>query len=368
MTDSLEPFNTGGKEARYAALLPRLRQHGIDVHVHTMRWWGDAPVPQVPAGTLHALCPRISLYAGSRRSIWQAVVFAASTLRMLGRRFDVLEADAIPFVQLFPLKLVTVVRRKRLVVTWHEVWGRDYWVDYLGPLGRVAAALERLAASLPDHVVAASTGTADRLVDLGVPRERLTAVPNGVDAAEIEAAVPAADAADVLCVGRLLANKNVDVLVDAVALLRERGRRVTATVIGTGPERERLAAQVERLGLGDQVRLLEPLEQRLDVLGAMKSARVLAFPTVREGFGMVALEALACGTPVVTTDHPDNHARHLIVPGVNGYVCGLGATALADALTQALDNADGLREGALATGRDNSWDALAATLAKVLVA
>nr|WP_284288673.1 glycosyltransferase [Angustibacter aerolatus] len=261
-----------------------------------------------------------------------------------------------------------MVRRKRLVVTWHEVWGRDYWVDYLGPLGRVAAALERLAASLPDHVVAASTGTADRLVDLGVPRERLTAVPNGVDAAEIEAAVPAADAADVLCVGRLLANKNVDVLVDAVALLRERGRRVTATVIGTGPERERLAAQVERLGLGDQVRLLEPLEQRLDVLGAMKSARVLAFPTVREGFGMVALEALACGTPVVTTDHPDNHARHLIVPGVNGYVCGLGATALADALTQALDNADGLREGALATGRDNSWDALAATLAKVLVA
>lgn len=367
VSDAVEPFHTGGKEARYAALLPRLGQHGVRVDVHTMKWWtGEAPV----AGgmTFHALSPRWDLYAGSRRSVRQAAMFAVCSLRMVTRRFDVLEADAIPFLQLFPLKLVALVRRKRFVVTWHEVWGRDYWTSYLGRLGVVAAWLERLAASLPDHIVAASTGTAERLQDLGVAPDRMTVVPNGIDADEIASAPVSTTVGDVLCVGRMLSHKNVHVLLDAVALLHERGHHVTATIIGTGPELERLVAQRDALGLGDHVDILAPLDQRADVLAAMKGASVLAFPTVREGFGMVALEALACGTPVVTSDHPDNHARHLVVAGVNGYVCAPEAVPLADALATAIDRTDVLRDGALATSRDFSWDALAVTLSKVVLA
>ena len=367
VSDAVEPFHTGGKEARYAALLPRLGQHGVRVDVHTMKWWADAP-PAVDGLTLHALSPRWDLYAGSRRSVRQAVMFAVCSVRMVTRRFDVLEADAIPFLQLFPLKLVALVRRKRFVVTWHEVWGRDYWTSYLGPLGVVAAALERLAASLPDHVVAASTGTAERLQELGVAADRMTVVPNGIDADEIAAAPVSTSVGDIVCVGRLLSHKNVHVLLDAVAALHAQGRPVTATVVGTGPELERLTAQRDALGLVDHVEILAPFEQRADILAAMKGASVLAFPTVREGFGMVALEALACGTPVVTSDHPDNHARHLVAPGVNGYVCAPEATALAEALATAIDRTDELREGALATSRDFSWDALAATLSKVVLA
>ncbi|MFY0407342.1 glycosyltransferase family 4 protein [Solicola sp. PLA-1-18] len=366
VADAVEPFHTGGKEARYAALLPRVAGHGVTVQVHTMRWWDGEP-PTVPGLTFRALGRRWDLYAGARRSIWQAVAFAGSTVRMLTRRFDVLEADAIPFLPLFPLRLVTWARRARFVVTWHEVWGREYWRSYLGPLGVVAAALEKLAASLPDHIVAASEGTAERLRDLGVAADRITVVPNGVDQAEIDAAPVSDTVGDLLCVGRLLAHKNVHVLLDAVAILHERGRPVTLTVIGTGPENERLQQQVARLGLTGHVEVLEPLDERRHLLAAMKGARVLAFPSEREGFGMVALEALACGTPVVTSDHPDNHARHLVADGVNGAISPVDPAALADALGRTLDHAESYREGARATARDYSWDALASTLAKVVV-
>ena len=127
VTDALEPFNTGGKEARHAALLPRLGAHGVSVDIYTMHWWDGPRDRRLGALGLHAICPGLPLYHGARRSIRQAVTFAACSLRMLTRSYDVLEADAIPFLHLFPLKLVTTLRRKRLVVTWHEVWGRAYW-------------------------------------------------------------------------------------------------------------------------------------------------------------------------------------------------------------------------------------------------
>lgn len=367
VTDALEPFNTGGKEARYAALLPRLHGHGITVDIYTMHWWDGPKVRLLGAVKLHAISPGLPLYHGARRSIKQAAIFAACSVRLVTRTFDVLEADSIPFLHLFPLKAVTLLRRKRLLVTWHEVWGRDYWRSYLGPLGFVAAALERLAASLPDHIVAASAGTAERLGELGVREDRITVVANGIDPAEIESAVPTADVGDILCVGRLLRHKNVHLLVDAVAELRRRGRIVTLTVIGTGPEGERLAEQVSALGLTGQVEIRSPYEKRNDVLAAMKGARVFAFPTVREGFGMAALEALACGTPVVTSDHPDNQARHLVTHGVNGFLSSPDAVSLADALEIALDSPE-LGTAAAATGLDHSWDSMAAMLAKAVLA
>jgi glycosyltransferase involved in cell wall biosynthesis len=150
-----------------------------------------------------------------------------------------------------------------------------------------------------------------------------------------------------------------------VARLRDQGRTVSLTVIGKGPEQPALEARVRRLGLEDSVRLVGALEERLDVLAAMKSASVLAFPTEREGFGMVALEALACGTPVVTSDHDDNFARSLVVADVNGYAVPATVDAMTAALTAALDDADRLSAGALETAGEYSWDALAAQVAKV---
>jgi hypothetical protein len=92
----------------------------------------------------------------------------------------------VPIVQIFVLRLVTWVRRRPLVTTWHEVWGRPYWTEYLGRLGVVAAALERCAIRLPDRIVCPSAETAARIGEYRGPGGVVT-IPNGIDVAAIAA-------------------------------------------------------------------------------------------------------------------------------------------------------------------------------------
>lgn len=144
---------------------------------------------------------------------------------------------------------------------------------------------------------------------------------------------------DLLFVGRLVSDKGLDVLLDALAQLARQGARRELTVVGDGPEQAALRAQVHRLGLGTQVAFAGRLDA-VAVAALMRRHRVLVVPSVwEEPFGIVALEALACGClPVV--------ARSGGLPeaiGAHGLVFDKSDSAsLARTIEQALD--DRLRE------------------------
>jgi glycosyltransferase involved in cell wall biosynthesis len=366
VTDAIHPFHRGGKELRYHEVGRRLAERG-DVHVYTMHWW-DGPADRRENGvTYHALAPLRPLYSGDRRSVRQAVLFALCCLRLLFRRFDVLEADHMPYLQLFPLRLVASLRRKPLYVTWHEVWGPRYWREYLGPAGVVGWWLERLAMQLPDGIIAASSETGERLrAHLG-PDADVTVTPNGVDLDAIRRAPAARERTDLVVVGRLLEHKRVDRLLDAVALLRDRGTDVTLRVIGDGPERAALRAQILRLGIGDRVELRHDVASQTELYGLVKAARVFAFPSEREGFGIAVLEALACGLPVVTTSARDNLARHLVRDRADGVVCAPRTLAFADAIEGVLRFTPPREDGDAWLG-EYDWTAIADRVYRTVVA
>lgn len=334
MTDAIGPFHQGGKEQRYLELAPRLAAEA-DVHVYTMQWWGGPTVRHVDGVTYHAICPLIPLYSGGRRSIRQALVFAIACLRLLMVPFDVLEADHMPYFPLLTLKLVAVLRRRRLVVTWHEYWGFGYWREYLGMAGLIGGTIEVIAAQLPDAIIAASPQTAERLrpvVRAGVP---IVVAPNGVDLSHIDAVERPRDGFDVVTVGRLLPHKRIDLLLEALVLLHRGGCRLTACVIGSGPEWANLIALRDRLGLEPHVRFEPGLRTQAEMLSAVKAAGVAVFPSEREGFGIAVLEALACGVPVLTTSAPDNLARHLVTRSEGaGIVCHPDPSVMADAIVE----------------------------------
>lgn len=337
VTDAIFPYHRGGKEARYRELAPRLAAHA-DVHVYTMKWWDGPRTRREDGVTYHALCPHLPLYKGRRRSVLQAVVFALACLRLLFARFDAIEADHMPYLQLFPLKLVALLRRRKLAVTWHECWGPDYWREYLGAPGRVGWWFERTTMQMSDAIIAASaeTGTSLR-AQLGesVP---VVVAPNGVDVAAIRAAQPDARATDIVAVGRLIEHKRIDMLLDAVAVLAAEGRTVTCRIVGDGPEAGALAAQARELGIDDRVEFRDDVDDADELFGLLKAGRVFAFPSEREGFGIAALEAIAAGLPVVTTSAPDNLARHLVERSARGRVCAPEAVSLAQGLARALDD------------------------------
>jgi glycosyltransferase involved in cell wall biosynthesis len=361
VSDAIHPYHRGGKELRYLELTRRIAARG-DIHVYTMHWWGGPRVRREDGVTFHAISRLVPLYVKDRRSLRQAAAFGFACLRMLRYDFDVLEADHIPFLQVLVLRLVATVKRKRFVVTWHEVWGRSYWRQYLGRLGLAAWLIESLAMRLPDHIIAASPQTAERLrASLG-DRIPISVAPNGIDLAEVADVHPDSAPADIAVVGRLMTHKRVDMLLEAVALLHADGLPVTCRVIGDGPERMALRQRANELGIAHAVEFRHDVSEQKDIYGLLKAAKVGVFPSAREGFGIAVLEALACGMPVITTSAPDNMARHLVQRSERGTVCEPSAAALAAAVRTVLAGpGPGDQEPWL---REYSWDAMADRVAE----
>lgn len=365
--DAVGPWSKGGRETRYAALLPRLAKRGFAVEVFTMRWWSEEPVGEV---RYHAISPLVPMYKGDRRSIAHAIRFAFSTFRLLRYRFDVILADQIPIVHLIPLRLVAWIKRVPLVVQWHEVWGDEYWRQYLGRAGAAAAVLERATARLADEIVAVSEEIEGRLEALGVAPDRICVVANALDRARLDA-VPAADpGAELIAVGRLIPHKRVDEAIRITGLLRDRGRSVHLSVIGEGPDRDRLDRLARELGLAGLVSLEGTLDADDDVWRQLRAARVLVSASDREGFGLVVAESLALGTPVVCADHPHNDAARLVEDGRTGSIVPPGdLEAMTSAVERWLD-CDGIRSEIAQrfweTHPDLEWDAAADALAACL--
>jgi glycosyltransferase involved in cell wall biosynthesis len=310
------------------------------------------------------------MYSGERRSYREALFFALACLRLLRFRFDALDADQFPNFHIFTLRLVTWLKRRRLTVTWHEVWGPAYWREYLGWLGRVGWVVEWLAMRIPDQLIAASPQTATRLREILGDRASISVVPNGIDLEGIRNSGPDSARVDLVTVGRLLPHKNVEKLLESVALLHAAGLPVTCRVIGDGPQHAALLARARELRIDHAVDFRTDVWEQKDVYGLMKAARVAVFPTAREGFGIAVLEAIACGLPVVTTSAPDNLARYLVQRSESGVVCDPTAEAVAAAVRRLL--ADGIdrpvdrpraQEGWLT---EHGWDAAADRVAQVL--
>jgi glycosyltransferase involved in cell wall biosynthesis len=370
VSDAIYPYHRGGKEVRYHELARRLAERA-EVHVYTMHWWTGPSVRTEGAVTFHAISGLHGLYTRNRRSVSQALFFAIACLRLLTSKFDVLEADHMPYLPVLALRVVATLKRRPLVVTWHEVWGRPYWRRYLGRAGLAAWMIESLAMRLPDHIIAASPQTAERLRALGACRGPITEAPNGIDIDAIRNVHPDETATDLVVVGRLMAHKRVDMLLHAVALLHADGVPVTCRVIGDGPERLRLHRQARALGIDHAIDFRHDVGEQDHLYALMKAAKAFVFPSAREGFGIAVLEALACGLPVVTTSAPDNLARHLAARSPGSIICDPSAPAVAAAVQRVLagcgsrgGDGERLAESWLA---EYSWETTARRVAEALV-
>jgi len=226
-----------------------------------------------------------------------------------------------------------LLRRSKFVVTWHEVWS-DYWFGYLGRKGVFGYLVERLTTKLTKNNVAVSELTKRDLEKLGLKNVEI--IPNGIDFEGIRRVRKAEEESDVIFAGRLIRDKNVDVLIRAVRLLKEEISDIKCVIIGDGPERMRLEKLARDFGLNGNVEFKGFLKEHDDVIALMKSSKVFVLPSTREGFGIVALEANACGLPVVTVEHEMNATKDLIENGRNGFVCRLSAKDIAENVLTAL--------------------------------
>jgi D-inositol-3-phosphate glycosyltransferase len=209
---------------------------------------------------------------------------------------------------------------------------------------RVIASAERL--------VAASVAERSYLTrHAGADPSRIAVVPCGVDtelfmpgdADDARAALGLAGGPLILYVGRLAPIKGLETLLDVIALLDRRGRRVRLMVVGGEADEPRggheadLHARIAALGIGDLVEFVGPQPQER-LRTHYIAADVTVLPSHYESFGMVALEAMACGSPIVasrvgglTTTVRDGVTGFLVPEGDVNALAGRLETLLGDA-------------------------------------
>ncbi len=229
--------------------------------------------------------------------------------------------------------------------TFHGPWDEEGWVEDTahapGAVPRLKATLkkalrqrvERQSLTRSDRVLTLSDCFRQKVIeDYGIPAERVQTIPGGTDTARFQ---PAPDKAAVrralglpegrpllLSVRRLAPRMGLDNLIAALPAVVARFPDTLLLLGGTGPEKDRLAQMIRERRLEDHARLIGFIPDA-QLAAYYQAADLFVLPTVAlEGFGLVTIEALACGLPVLGTNTgatPEILTRldpRLIVPGV----------------------------------------------------
>lgn len=230
-------------------------------------------------------------------------------------------------------------RRGPLVVYFHSEVVRARWkyLAFYRPL--LARVLARAA-----KILVASPAMRDTAAQLEGYRHKCEVVPYGIELADLartpavgaraEAVRMASSDPVLLFVGRLVPYKGVDVLIRAMGAVRAR-----LIVVGEGPERGRLEALAVQSGVAGRVHFAGAVDDD-EVRALYHACEVFVLPSVTraEAFGMVQLEAMACGKPVVSTSLPSG-VPWVNQHGVSGLVVPPGdVAALASALSHLVDD------------------------------
>lgn len=208
------------------------------------------------------------------------------------------------------------------------------------PQGMVYGAIERVLMRRTDLLLFESKFAQQAYeFTIGKATHTVRVVHNGVGADEFHPVEPGSQATDLVAIGELRHIKGIDVLIEAVAVLAAKGRPVSATIVGQGPDEPSFRDLVVRHGLADRVRFAgyHPARQ------AFAFGRLLIVPSRAESLPYIVLEAAAARVPMVTTNVggiPEIfEAQHpLVAPG--------DVTALAAAVASALDDLPAARASA----------------------
>ncbi|MGJ7029253.1 MULTISPECIES: glycosyltransferase family 4 protein [Methanothermobacter] len=192
-------------------------------------------------------------------------------------------------------------RNAAAVARYHDVWLGE-WIKNIGLSGILGEVLERYTLTRRfDRIITVSGYTAGKVLER-YPWQRVSTVHNMVDfrAPKVERT----PGPSVSCVSRLVEYKRIQDLIRAVADLRDEFPDIRCRIIGTGPLEESLRKLALQEGADENVEFLGFVERHEDVLRVVAESWVFCLPSVVEGFGIVVVEAMGCGTPFLAAEIP----------------------------------------------------------------
>lgn len=369
----------GGMSVYVRNLAQSLGRHGVQVDIFTRRHNTEDPtVSSIGEGVrlFHVEAGPPKSVAGSLQPYLPDFVSGARAFAQAeGAAFDVVHShywlSGLAGLELAP------AWGGRHAATFHTLAEVKLLADPGGDEPPERAPAERRIVAETDAIVVSDRHERELLSrHYAAPRSKVTVLPGGVDVetfrphdrAEARRRLGLEGKRVLLCVGRFDPLKRYDLAVSAAALLRER-HEVEVVLVGgdldRDPEAKRLSELAQTLGIAGNVRFDGTLPHA-ELPWHYSAADVLLAPSWYESFGLVALEAMACGTPVVAAR--TGGLSSLVHDGETGYLVPLHTPeCYADRVDVLLAN-DALREAMGRAGRSHaeamSWDAMGGRFAE----
>lgn len=320
-----------------------------------MRGWGG--------GELQVL----NLVRGLRRSGLRSTLLARPGGELLRRASESGDVDTSAFGFLFPYGPLASIRLRRLLrrigaTVLHVHDGRGAAVGLAAgrglrnlsivvhrhtssPIRKNRFSQRRYRSDCITAFIAVSESASDNLRHIGVPMERVTVIPGGVDLDNLQedgdrlkyrAEIGSGTGPVIGTVGALVPKKDIGTFIRAAAILSRRNSSARFVVVGEGRERAALEAQARAAGLGDRIVFTGAVPEAHSYIGAMDA---FAFPSLREGSPGVVKEAMALGVPVVAARSPGT--EETVPEGTGLLVPAQDADAMAQAIERVLEPSNG---------------------------
>lgn len=276
----------GGAEVFLERVTSSLAERGHHVTIGTARYPGSLPS--------QARGDRLFVRAGGRYTVYPRGLLHAAVHR---RQYDVILdiANGVPFWT--PVALAAPV-----VCLVHHVH-REQWAEVFSPAvsrfgwwmeSKVTPAIYRRA-----QFLAVSNATAADLQGLGVSPERIRVIYSGVETAVPQKRLMEAPPfPHLVCIGRLVPHKRIEIALRTVARMREHFPGVLLTIAGSGYWEEGLRAEAARLGIEDHVRFAGVISDQ-EKANLLAEATIHLMPSLKEGWGLVIIEAATVATPSI---------------------------------------------------------------------
>ena len=343
--DCLFPIQTGGAERVYGRMAEIFKHMGHSVDYIT-RNFSDSDTQK----TFHIE----GIWAGEiynnqgNRIPKNAFLFSSSVFKYLSKnrtKYDLVFVSSTPVLNLLAASIALFRTRTTLIADWLEVWTLEQWKTYSGFLmGSLAFFLQTIAIKTGKIITVNSDFTARRFrkYRTNVPLVKLDLI-DLVEQDSVNVEKSFQQIRNILFVGRHIKDKQIELLIQAMDHPALQSENLCLQIVGSGQETSNLQALTKNLRFPQKVQFLGKVSDEILAL-LMQQATLLVNPSKREGFGLVVAEAAQWGTPSVVINEPDNAAKELIDPGVNGFIAEESTTeSLALAIKEALDSGSDLR-------------------------
>ena len=320
----------GGAEVQAQRLASALRARGVDIFVLTRR------IKNRPA---YEVIDGIPVYRSIRTvdiPLLFGLLYVASVAVFLYRKrnqYNIIHCNILQELQTLVSIIIKLLFNKKVVA---KMSSSGLTSDLKIMKQTLAGRLTLRLLNKADRIVSLCSVATSELLGEGIPPDRLQQISNGVDTGLFTARARARHTGQKLitCIGRLDEFKGVEHLLEAFRRVIAGGVDARLTLIGTGPDEEKLKRIVAALALEDKVLFKGRCE---NVVQEFSDTDIFVLPSLSEGMSNVLLEAMSCGLPVVATevgaaaDMISNRVNGMLVPPAN-------PAALSNALIELLRN------------------------------